>query len=357
VAENKDGQEKTESATPKRLDDARDKGQVAKSTDITTASIILLGGLGIYIFAENIFNRSKDFMTTVLLNITQIEITDTNAVKIIYNMFELTATLVFPIIIIIFIASIFGEVSQIGFKIATKKFTEGLRWKQIFNPFSQLKKIFFSANSIFELTKNFFKLFLLGMVIYSVVADKEVELISLVERPFSDLVSFMASLSIEIVFKTGVVYIIIALSDHYYQKWKFGEDMKMTKNELKDENKQMEGDQFVKSRMRALMRSQLRQTMMKNVPEADVIITNPTHYAVALRYKQGQDNAPIVIAKGLDFLAQKIKEIGKENNIPIVENPPLARAIYADCEVEQEVPEALFKAVAEVLAYVYSLSR
>ena len=145
------------------------------------------------------------------------------------------------------------------------------------------------------------------------------------------------------------------MSDHFYQKWKFADDMKMTTNELKDENKQMEGDQMVKSRMRSIMRSKLRQAMMSNVPEADVIITNPDHYAIAIKYEQEKSNAPIVIAKGLDFLAQRIKEVARENDIPIVENPPLARAIYAECEIDQEIPENLFKAVAEVLAYVYSL--
>jgi flagellar biosynthetic protein FlhB len=167
----------------------------------------------------------------------------------------------------------------------------------------------------------------------------------------------MASISIELVIKVGVVYIVIAVSDALFQKWQHKEDLKMTKQEVKDENKQSEGDPMVKARMRQIMRSKIRSAMMKSTAEADVVITNPTHYAVALKYEMGQMTAPKVVAKGADFLAARIREIATDNNVPIVEEPPLARAIYFNVEVDDEIPENLFKAVAQILAYIYNLKK
>jgi flagellar biosynthetic protein FlhB len=356
LAENKEGQEKTEQATAKRLSDARDKGQVAKSVDITTAAIIIFGCLSVYFFGSNIIDGVGGLMTTILSNLDAISLTDQNAESILFQMLTFGARLVLPIIIIIFALAIIGEVSQVGFKVAGKKFTEGAKWDQVFNPFKNLKRVFFSSNTAYELAKNFFKLALLALVVYSVVAGKNVEIMTLMEKPFGELATFMSALAFELVMKMGILYIVIAIIDFYYQKWKFAQDMKMTKNEMKDEHKQMEGDPMVKNRMRAMMRGRLRNLMMNNVPEADVIITNPEHYAVAIKYKPGQMSAPIVVAKGVDFLAQKIKQVARDNDVPIVENPPIARAIYAACEVDQEIPAELFKTVAEILVYVYSLT-
>jgi flagellar biosynthetic protein FlhB len=356
VAENKEGQEKTEQATAKRIFDAREKGQVAKSTDVTTAIIIIFGCLAVYFSGSRIVDGVKGLMTTTFSNLSSITVTETNAQNILVQMFTFVADLLLPIVIIIFVLSISAEVAQVGFKVAGKKFTEGAKWGEVFNPFKNLKKIFFSSNTAYELGKNLFKLLLLALVIYSVIADKKVELMTLMEKPFGELATFMTALSFELVMKMGLVYISIAIIDYFYQKWKFAQDMKMTKNETKDENKQMEGDPMVKSRLRAIMRGRLRNLMMNNVPKADVIITNPDHYAVAIQYDQMNMGAPKVVAKGVDFLAQKIKEVARENNVPIVENPPVARAIYAACEVNDEIPEHLFKIVAEILVFVYSLT-
>ncbi len=356
MAENKEGQEKTEQATAKRLSDARDKGQVAKSMDITTAGIIIFGSLAVYFFGTRIIDGVGGLMNTVFSNLDTISLTDTNAQSILFQMFTYAAELVLPIVIIIFILAVLGEVGQIGFKVAGKKFTEGAKWDQVFNPFKNLKRIFFSSNTAYELAKNFFKLVLLALVVYSVISDNNVEIMTMMEKPFGELGKFMVALAFELVMKMGILYIVIAIIDYYYQKWKFAQDMKMTKNETKDEHKQLEGDPMVKSRLRALMRGRIRNLMMKNVPEADVIITNPDHYAVAIKYSPGEMSAPIVVAKGVDFLAQKIKEIARENDVPIVENPPIARAIYAACEIDNEIPTELFKTVAEILVYVYSLT-
>jgi len=173
--------------------------------------------------------------------------------------------------------------------------------------------------------------------------------------PFIDVAGTMADVAFEVLVKVGAIYIFIAAGDFFWQRWKFKQDMKMTKQEVKDEGKQTEGDQNVKAKLRQMGRAMIRTRMIGAVAGADVVITNPTHFAVAIKYTQGEDSAPIVVAKGVDFLAQKIKEVANENEITIVEDPPLARTLYKLVEVEQEIPEVLFKAVAQVLAYVFSL--
>lgn len=355
MAETPDGMEKTEQATPKRLEEARDRGQVAKSLDVTTSAIILLGGMSVFLFGSSISANIIGFTKTSLINLGNIELTDLATVDLLKKLLYFLASIMAPIILTVFFITLASEIFQVGFRFASKKFTEGLRFKQVLNPFSGLKKIFFSSNSIFELAKGILKILILGVVAYSVIHSREEELVGLVERPFTDMANFLFSTSFELVWKMGVVYILIAVADYFYQKWRFQEDMKMTRQEVKDETKQMEGDPLVKSRIRSIMRSQLRKIMMKNVPRADVIVTNPTHYAVAIEYKQKEMSAPKVTAKGVDFLAMKIRDIAMENNIPIVENPPLARELYHTVDIDQEIPESLYKAVAQVLAYVYSL--
>lgn len=355
MAQNKDGMEKTEQATPKKLNEARDRGQVAKSLDVTTAAILLIGGLSVFMFLGSISSSVMDLSRSVLGNISNITLSQEN-IPFYFGKFAMfLLKVVGPIILLVFIVALSAEIAQVGFRIATKKFTEGLRFKQIFNPFQNLKRIFFSSYSLFELAKGVVKIIILGLVAYSVLSNKDKELVSILQMPFNEIVHLMFRISLELVWKIGVVYIVIAAADFAFQKWRFKNDMKMTKQEVKEEWKQMEGDPLVKSRLRSIMRTRLRQIMLKNVPSADVIVTNPTHFAIALKYNQEEMSAPKVLAKGVDYLALKIREIASENEIPIVENPHLARQIYYNVDVDQEIPEELYKAVAQVLAYVYSL--
>jgi flagellar biosynthetic protein FlhB len=355
MAENPDGMEKTEQATPKRLLEAREKGQVAKSTDITTSAILLIGGLSIFFFGTKISTNLMGFTKSLFINLSNITFTDTNVIDYSYKLVGFVSGIVAPVLIAITVIAIAGEVGQVGFKFANKKFTEGLRFKEVFNPFKGIKKVIFSKNSLFELGKGILKIMIIGLIAYSVLANKADKITLLVAQPFIEVANFIFYTSFELVWKMGLTYIVIALIDYFYQKWRFNEDMKMTKQELKDEFRQIEGDPLIKSRVRAIMRSKLRQLMIKNVPSADVILTNPTHYAVAIKYTQGQMSAPKVVAKGVDFLAMKIRDIAIENNVPIVENPPLTRQIYFNVDIDKEIPENLYKAVAQVLAYVYSL--
>lgn len=355
MAENQDGQEKTEDATSKKLSDSRDRGQVSKSMDVTTAGVLLFGGLIVFTLGKPLIVNFQEFMKETLRNSATTSLTELSFPSMFNHFIIVLASMLLPILFFVGVIAALGDISQVGFHFASKKFTEGLDFKKVFNPISGLKKVFISKQSLFELTKNLLKVFILGIVVWSVLYNKDIVILSLVEKPFFEVGNLMSSIALELFLKVSVVYIAIAVADYYYQKWQYKENMKMTKKEVKEESKQSEGDPQIKGRIRSMMRSQLRKIMMSKVPEADVVITNPTHFAVALRYKSGENSAPVVVAKGLDFLAQKIKQIAYENDIPIVENPPLARQIYKLVEVEQEIPEELFKAVAEILAYIYSL--
>ena len=355
MAENPDGQEKTESPTGKRLGEARDRGQVAKSMDIVTAAVLLLGGMMLFILGGPMVDNFKHFLIDSLRHCASVQITDQNAASKYFEIIIFMGQLLLPFLLVLFVIVFASEVSQVGFHIAPKKFTEGLNFKQIFNPFSGLKRMMISKRSAFELIKGVVKIIIIGVVVYQVLASKTEETIALVERPFENIGQFLVDMSYEIFLKVGTIYILIAVADFFYQRYQFTEDMKMTKQEVREEGKQMEGDPMIKSRIRSIMRQRIRQMMLKNVKSAEVVITNPTHFAVALSYKQETMNAPVVVGKGVDYLALQIKEIAIENNIPIVEEPPLARALYYAVEVDQEIPENLFKAVAQILAYVYSL--
>ena len=199
------------------------------------------------------------------------------------------------------------------------------------------------------------KLIILGLITWSVLDKNTEETLTILEKPYQAIGTFLVEVSLELLIKVVLAFAVLALADFYYQRYRFAEDMKMTKQETKEETKQMMGDPKVKARFRSLMLGRIRSLMMKNMKTADVVITNPTHFAVALKYDQGQSTAPIVIAKGADFMAQRIREQAAEYNIPIVENPPLARTLFFNVDVNQEIPESLFKTIAEILAYVYGL--
>jgi flagellar biosynthesis protein FlhB len=355
LAENKDGQDKTEDATAKRLHDSRMKGQVSKSTDVTTSAILLIGGGILILLGSNIVDQIKDFMKHIFATFHHIEITTQNVHFYTFEMIAFIAGLMLPLLLGIFITVFAAEVAQVGLQIATKKFTEGLNFKQIFNPFSGLKKIFFSSRSLFEVAKSIVKMIIIGIMVWQILEAKRDQVMHLVEMPLIIIGEFLVEVCVELIVKVSVIYIIIALMDYFYQKYKFKEDMKMTKHEVKEENKQSEGDPKIKARLKAIMRQRFRKMMMTNAGSADVVITNPTHFAVALKYKHGEMDAPIVVAKGADHLALQIRKIAENKNIPIVEEAPLARALYHNAEINDEIPEDLFKAVAQILAYVYQL--
>ncbi len=355
--ETPDGQQKTEEASGKKLSDARNRGQVAKSMDAVNAAVLLLGGWMVFAFGQHMFDKIGGLMSYILRIAPVITVTDSSVPHYYTVLVLFIASMILPLMFVIMVIGVSIEIAQVGFHFATEKFTKGLNLASVFNPLGGIKRMFFSKSAYFEIIKNSFKLTLFGFIVYQVLSSKTEALMLLMQMPFSAVATFMATTGFELVLKVGLVYACIAVADYFFQKRKFREDMKMSKQEVKEEAKQAEGDVGVKQRIRNIGRQRLRKIMLKNVQTADVVITNPTHYAVAISYKQGSMQAPKVVAKGVDFLALKIREIAGEHKVPIVEDPPLARTLYATCEVDTEIPEKLFKAVAQVLAYIYRLKR
>lgn len=354
MAENKEGQEKTESATPKRLEESREKGQVSKSTDITTSVMLLIGGMSLFIVGSNIYTNMIKFFDYSFRNFWHIELTEANVLKLYPELVTYIAALILPLLLLFTFLILGAEISQVGLKVATKKWTDPETYKKLFKIGSGLKRIFFSSQSFFELLKSIAKVVVLGTVIGWIIYGELDAIVTVSLQNYTAILELMGELSFKIVLAIGLVYIVIAVSDLMFQKWKHKEDMKMTKQEVKDENKQSEGDPYIKGKMKGLIRARFRKMMIQNVAEADVVITNPTHFAVALKYDNGNMGAPRVIAKGADFLAARIRDVAKANNVQIVEDAPLARTLFYNVEVDMEIPENLYKAVAQVLAFVFS---
>jgi len=355
MAENKDGQEKSEVATRHRLDEGRLRGQTSKSVDVTTSAILLFGGVSVFTLASFYAPLYRDFTSEILSQVAQTEVNYQSLMESIPKLYSFMASILLPLMFLVFFVSLASEIGQVGLKFASKKFSELDDLKKIFKIGAGIKKIFFSPRSLFELVKNFAKILFLGIVIYITISSEFDNIIAIQEKGFDEITPYMMSLALEILIKIGILYLIIAYSDYIFQKWRFSEDMKMTKQEVKDEHKQQEGDPKLKNYLRGLMRARIRRMMIDNVSDADVVITNPTHFAVALKYQQESGEAPIVVAKGADFIAAQIRDKAEEYGIVIYEEAPLARTLFYSVEVDQEIPDNLFKAVAEVLAYVYSI--
>lgn len=355
----KDGQggEKTEPATTKKLEDARKEGQVAKSKEINNAFTLLALFLLLKISIGYIGTKFLESFSTIynliptILNYKEQDLEIQVYVQIISNVLIILMQILAPIFITGFIISIIVDLIQVKWKPTSKTLQPKL---SKFNPISGLKKII-SARSFFELVKSIFKISLICYVAYSTLKSKQEIIFRLYDIPLNLALSYIGDIIINLGIKISAVYMIVAAIDFLYQKHKFNEDMKMTKQEVKDEYKNAEGNPEIKGKIRNKMREASRRRMMQSLPDADVVITNPTHLAVAIKYDTEVSAAPIVIAKGENYLAQKIKDNAKEHQVEIVENKPLARMLYYNVDVGAEIPAELYQAVAEVLAYVYSL--
>ena len=356
-AEDANGAEKTEEPTAKKLDDARKEGQVAKSQVIATAFTLLALFLILRFGYAFIGKSFENEFERVYNSIPHVARTYDGMIPINW----ITSLLTNAILTMLLIAAPFFG---IGFLIAFLSDFIQVRWKPTtkplqpkfskLNPVSGMKKIF-SARKLFDLGKSLLKLAVISVVIYSFFIGRTESLFLLYDIPLKQAVGLMGNLIISLGLRIAAAYMVIALIDLIYQRRKFRKDMMMTKKEVKDEFKNSEGDPQVKGAQKRRMMEASRRRMMQQLPQADVVITNPTHYAVAIKYDADEADAPIVVAKGADYLAQKIKEIAKDNNVEIVENKPLARMLYANVEVGELVPPELYRAVAEVLAYVYHL--
>ena len=344
---------RTETASAKKRDDARKKGQVAKSTEINTAFLFLAAFSGLKIFGSYMKYSLEQIFIESFSKISTVEtFFETKYMShFIANIFLSIIKITGPILIMILAAGLAANIIQVGWKPSLE--TMAPKFSKL-NPLAGFKRMF-SSQSLMELAKAVFKVMVLGNIIYSRIKIELPTFLMLMDMSLIQILTYVGDLVISIGFKIAMIFSFMALVDFAYQKYKFEDSIKMTKQEVKDEHKQSEGDPQIKGQIKQKMREMSMRRMMQSVPEADVIITNPTHYAVAIKYDPDQGMAPIVVAKGADYIAKKIREKAGEHNIEIVENKPLARTLYAVVEVGHEIPPDLYKAVAEILAFVYNL--
>ncbi len=344
-------QEKTEQATPKKREEARKKGQVAKSQEAASAGVLLACLIFFWFGASGIIEKMMNIIKWMLAQSGRFNI-DTHSINglmigLLYKVF----VMLFPLFLTAFIIALFVNYLQVGFVLSSESVQPKL---SKLDPIKGFGKIF-SIRSLVELSKNIFKLSIIGFIVYSGIKGEMDNFIPLIDQSVWGIVIYIGEIAFKIVFRVCLALIILAILDYIYQKWEFEKNLKMSKQEIKDEFKQTEGDPLIKARIKRLQREAARKRMMANVPKADVVITNPTHLAVALSYDQSRTSAPKVVAKGAGFIAENIKEIARKNSVAIVNNKPLARVLYKTVEVDEMVPANLYKAVAEVLAFVYNM--
>jgi flagellar biosynthetic protein FlhB len=353
MAEESSGQEKTEAPTSRRLQEARKKGDVAKSMEVPSAAVLLTGLFVLYFFGVFMLERLQVLLRHYLGNLHTFQITPGNMTEITRESMLYTAIIVGPLMLAIFMIALIANYAQVGVLFTTEKITPKLEKIDPIKGFGRL----FSKQTLANVVKSVAKLGIIGYVAYAEIKASLPGLLPLMDQEPISVLLFMGRVAFWIFLKSALVIALLAALDYAFQRWQFMEKMKMTKQELKDEAKQTEGDPHVKGRIRSIQMQMARQRMMAEVPKADVVITNPTHLAIALRYDPLSMAAPTVLAKGAGVIAQKIREVAAEHRIPLVEDKPLAQALYKSTGLNGTIPENLFQAVAEVLAYVYSLRK
>ncbi len=349
-----EGGDKTEKATPKKLDDARKEGRVARSSDLINGFMLLLmffvlklfGGIMANLFLNSFvkyYNKASDI---------SMEVFDVRQAVNLSNEIVLDIVIAsLPVLIGSFVVALVGNIVQVGWKVTGKPLKPKL---DRLNPIGGLKRML-SQEKVVELIKSILKVLAIALVAYNEVKDRWKFILNLYDFEFMQAVLNIFDIVLDVGIKISFIFVIIGLADFGYQKWKHLHDLRMSKQEVKDEMKQSEGDPQIKGQIRQKMREGARRRMMQELPKADVVITNPTHFAVAVKYDKETAEAPYVLAKGADYVAANIKEIAKQNNIEIVENKPLARMLYYNVEIGDQIPPELYQMVAEVLAYVYSV--
>ena len=346
------GGEKTETATFKKRQDARKKGQVMKSTEIITAVVLFAAFFTIKLCGGVIYEGVARFAK--LLFSEYMPVVQELSPQVMYSLY-LDAGIAFllaagPVLAVVYAASFAANVAQVGFQFSA----EPLRFKpDRLNPISGFKRLFSSKN-LFNLFKSICKVLIVGFIAYSYLNDRMSDLTALMGANVKMIERRGFDMLFELAFRICAAILILAVIDYGWQWWQYEQELKMTKQEVKEEYKQMEGDPKIKAKIKEKQRKISMQRMMSDVPKADVVITNPTHYAIAIRYDPAVADAPVVLAKGRDYIAYRIKKIADENGVTIVENKPLARALYDSVEVGDKIPIELYHAVAEVLAFVFN---
>jgi flagellar biosynthesis protein FlhB len=344
---------KTEKPTPRRREKARSEGGVARSMELNSAAVLVASSLMMIWFGGRLFGGLQRIMTTILQNMGNVEITRDGLQGYLWEGMKALAVLLIPLFLVIGAVGIGVNVAQVGFRVTPKYAFP--KWSRL-NPATGFKRLF-SAHALVDLVKSILKIVLVGGIVYLTIAANFGRIFSLGRVPIEGLGAEIGSLLGRVFFVASLSILGLGFLDYLFNRYEFEKSLKMTKDEMKEEMKQSEGDPHVKGKIREVMLKSVFRRMMKKLPEADVVITNPVHVAVALKYDRKRNSAPVVVAKGARKVAERIKDAAREHSIPIVENPPLARALYKMVDIGHEIPVELYKAVAEVLAYVYRLKR
>lgn len=344
---------KTEKATPKRREQAAEKGQIARSAEFNSVLVLLAAFMAVKIFLPDMIQEWTGFTQNIfkIFSESNFEL----SYRVLQNMFIMSVVsvtkILAPIVGGAMIAGVFASVAQVGFRFNMSLIKFDLN---NVNPINGVKRMF-SSQTLAELVKSFLKVFIVGYVAYSEYVKQLSGFTGLTDMSLRASSAYIGQTTMNIAFKIILWLAVLAVADYIFQKWRHESELKMSKQEVKDEYKQQEGDPQLKGKIKQKQRQMAMSRMMQSLPRADVVITNPTHFAVALQYNNNTMGAPVVIAKGQDRVALKIKEIAKEHGIVTVENKPLAQALFHGTEIGDSIPAELYQAVAEVLAFVYKL--
>jgi len=348
---NENKQDRTERATPKKRRDARKKGQVAVSKEVSSAAILLVGLIVFYLYGPYLYNNIISLFKVTYLKIETPHLDRSSIFLFLLDSLRQFVIIVFPILLSIAMVGVVANVAQTGFLFSTEALSPKI---SKLNPISGLKRLY-SARSFVELVKSLTKICLIGTLAFFVMKSRFNKLLDLTQFEIIDILILIGKEALIIGVYTFGFMLVLAALDYTFQRWHYEKDLKMTKQEVKDEMKNSEGDPKVKARIRSIQQEMSRNRMMSMVPDATVIITNPTHISVAIKYDSDKMDAPKVVAKGAGILAQKIKDIAYEKKIPIVEKKSLARLLYKRVDACSFIPLELYQAVAEIIAYIYKL--
>jgi flagellar biosynthesis protein FlhB len=345
-------QERTEPATQKKRDEQRRKGKVMKSVELNSSAILVFGllllsvsGTGIVLNLSNVLRETMTHAGTTKLSVTAVQ----NIISSSLTNFLWTIA---PTVGGLMIIGLAVSYAQVGFLFSLEPLAP--KFSKI-NPLNGIKKVLISRRSLVELAKNLFKVTIVGVVAYISLSSLMDNCVTLMDGSVESILHFMASASMSIGMKTGLAFLVLAVFDYLYQRYEHEHELRMTRQEVKEEWKSQEGDPIVKGRIRTIQRQIAYKRMMVDVPKADVVVTNPTHLAVAIKYDMEKMRAPKVVAKGADLIAKRIRDLAAEHGVPLVEDKPLARTLYRTVDIGEEIPEKLFQAVAQVLAYIYRI--
>jgi flagellar biosynthetic protein FlhB len=345
-----DEEEKTEEPTSKKLEDAKNEGNIHKSMEVTGATILLFGSVYLLFFSSFSLIEIKKLMMYSYGFIGQ-ELDGPILFSITYTVTITLLKALAPLFILIIVLALVTNWMQFGFVVIPLKFD-----LQKLDPIKGIKNIF-SFKKLIEALKLTLKLTIIMIVMFIIFLLTNKQFLMMMSQETNATINTMLQLTIYFIFAILFILVIFAIIDFYFSKYYYMKSLRMSKQEIKDEFKNMEGDPQVKGRIRRIQMQMAQKRMMSNVPNADVVITNPTHYAIALKYDNKVNSAPVVVGKGIDFIALKIRDIAKENRIPIIENPALARSLYEQIEVDKEIPSSFYKAMAEIFSYIYELKR